>query len=281
MRIIGTLLLIFLTTSAFLACFAAVYIVNVILPQANMDLSSFNVDENSVMYYQDKSTGEYKELRQVLSVTNSQWVDYEDMPQYLKDAAVAIEDRRFWKHNGVDWWRTTQAVVSMFTGGDIQGGSTITQQLIKNLTDYNETTVKRKVTEIFRALYVDSHYEKEDILELYLNVIPLGSGCEGVGAAAEKYFGKSVSDLTLAECASLISITNNPTIYGPYSDAVFTNSETGEQKTARDKNKERQELVLWSMLDQGYITQEEYDEAVAQELARLHENGTYPATLRN
>ena len=80
MRIIGTLLLIFLTTSAFLACFAAVYIVNVILPQANMDLSSFNVDENSVMYYQDKSTGEYKELRQVLSVTNSQWVDYEDMP---------------------------------------------------------------------------------------------------------------------------------------------------------------------------------------------------------
>ena len=102
MRIIGTLLLIFLTTSAFLACFAAVYIVNVILPQANMDLSSFNVDENSVMYYQDKSTGEYKELRQVLSVTNSQWVDYEDMPQYLKDAAVAIEDRRFWTHNGVD-----------------------------------------------------------------------------------------------------------------------------------------------------------------------------------
>ena len=87
MRVIGTLLLIFLTTSAFLACFAAVYIVNVILPQANMDLSSFNVDENSVMYYQDKSTGEYKELRQVLSVTNSQWVDYEDMPQYLKDAA--------------------------------------------------------------------------------------------------------------------------------------------------------------------------------------------------
>ena len=80
------------------------------------------------------------------------------------------------------------------------------------------------------------------------------------------YFGKPVQELTLAECASLISITNNPTIYGPYSDAVFTNSETGEQKTARDKNKERQELVLWSMLDQGYITQEEYDEAVAQEL---------------
>ena len=97
------------------------------------------------------------------------------------------------------------------------------------------------------------------------------------------YFGKPVQELTLAECASLISITNNPTIYGPYSDAVFTNSETGEQKTARDKNKERQELVLWSMLDQGYITQEEYDEAVAQELARLHEKryiSRYAAELK-
>ena len=271
LRIIGTLLLIFLTTSAFLACFGAVYIVNVILPQASMDLSSFNVDENSVMYYQDKTTGEYKELRQVLSVTNSEWVDYEDMPQYLKDAAVAIEDRRFWKHNGVDWWRTAQAVVSMFTGGDIQGGSTITQQLIKNLTDYNETTVKRKVTEIFRALYVDSHYEKDDILELYLNVIPLGSGCEGVGAAAEKYFGKSVSDLTLAECASLIGITNNPSKYGPYSTAQVENSE-GEMWNAVQWNKYRQEVILGQMLEQGKISQEEYDEAVAQELVFVGTN---------
>ena len=265
LRVIGTLLLIFLTTSAFLACFAAVYIANVILPQASMDLSSFTVDENSVMYYQDRTTGEYKELRQVLSVTNSEWVDYEDMPEYLKEAAVAIEDRRFWTHNGVDWWRTAQAVVSMFTGGDIQGGSTITQQLIKNLTDYNETTVKRKVTEIFRALYVDSHYEKADILELYLNVIPLGSGCEGVGAASEKYFGKPVSDLTLAECASLIGITNNPSKYGPYSTARVENS-NGEMWDAVQWNKYRQEVILGQMLEQGKISQAEYDEAVAQEL---------------
>lgn len=265
LRVIGTLLLIFLTTSAFLACFAAVYIVNVILPQANMDLSSFNVDENSVMYYQDKNTGEYKELRQVLSVTDSQWVDYEDMPQYLKDAAVAIEDRRFWTHNGVDWGRTAKAVISMFTGGDIQGGSTITQQLIKNLTDYNETTVKRKVTEIFRALYVDANYEKDEILELYLNVIPLGSGCEGVGAAAQKYFGKSVSDLTLAECASLVGITNNPSKYGPYSTARVENA-NGEMWDAVQWNKYRQEVILGQMLEQGKISQQEYDEAVAQEL---------------
>lgn len=270
-RIIGTLLLIFVTTSAFLACFGAVYIVNVILPQANMDLSSFTVDENSVMYYQDKSTGEYKELRQVLSVTNSQWVDYEDMPQYLKDAAVAIEDRRFWTHSGVDWWRTAQAVFSMFTGGDIQGGSTITQQLIKNLTDYNETTVKRKVTEIFRALNVDANYEKDEILELYLNVIPLGSGCEGVGAASMKYFGKPVSELTLAECASLIGITNNPSKYGPYSTAQVENS-SGEMWSAVQWNKYRQEVILGQMLEQGKISREEYDEAVAQELVFVGNN---------
>lgn len=271
LRAIGTLLLIFVTTCAIMCCFGAVYIINVILPNADMDLDSFALNENSVMYYQDKDTGEYKELRQVLSVTSSEWVDYEDMPQYLKDAAVAIEDRRFWTHNGVDWWRTAQAVFSMFTGGDIQGGSTITQQLIKNLTDYNETTVKRKITEIFRALNVDAKYDKDVILELYLNVIPLGSGCEGVGAAAEKYFGKSASDLTLAECASLIAITNNPSKYGPYSTARVENSE-GELWDGKQWNKYRQEVILGQMLKQEKITQAEYDEAVAQELVFVGTN---------
>ena len=148
--VIGTILLVAVTTGAIMCCFAAVYIQNTILPQAQLDLNDFTLNENSVMYYQDDN-GQYQELGQVLSDTSSQWVDFEEIPQDLKDAAVAIEDRRFYTHHGVDWWRTAQAVVSMFTGGDIQGGSTITQQLIKNLTDENDVTVKRKVTEIFRA----------------------------------------------------------------------------------------------------------------------------------
>ena len=169
----------------------------------------------------------------------------------------------------------------MFTGGDISGGSTITQQLIKNLTGYNETTVKRKITEIVRALRFTQNNSKEDTITWYLNVIPLGSRCEGVGSAAYTYFGKSVSELDLAECASLISITNNPSRYSPYSTAVVKNEKTGEMWDAKQWNKYRQEVILGEMLKQGMISQEEHDEAVAQELARLHENGTYPATLRN
>ena len=262
--VIGTILLVAVTTGAIMCCFAAVYIQSTILPQAQLDLNDFTLNENSVMYYQDDN-GQYQELGQVLSDTSSQWVDFEEIPQDLKDAAVAIEDRRFYTHHGVDWWRTAQAVVSMFTGGDIQGGSTITQQLIKNLTDENDVTVKRKVTEIFRALYADETYGKDTVLLYYLNIIPLGAGCEGVGAAAETYFGKSVSELSLAECASLIAITNNPSRYGPYSLARVANSE-GEMWTAVQWNKYRQELILHEMLDQGYITQEEHDQAVAEEL---------------
>ena len=262
--VIGTILLVAVTTGAIMCCFAAVYIRNNILPQAQMDMNDFTLNENSIMYYQDDS-GQYQELGQVLSDTSSEWVDFEEIPQDLKDAAVAIEDRRFYTHHGVDWWRTAQAVVSMFTGGDIQGGSTITQQTIKNLTKKNEVTVTRKVQEIFTALYVDETYGKDTVLLYYLNISPLGAGCEGVGAAAEKYFGKSVSELSLAECASIISITNNPTIYGPNSNVRMTN-EDGEVTTGRERNKQRQELVLWTMWDQGIITKEEYQAAVAEEL---------------
>ena len=224
------------------------------------------MNQTSTIYYKDSTTGEYVEHLSLHGTENRQLVDFEEIPDNLINATVAIEDETFWKHHGVNWKRTLKGVLLMFTGGDIQGGSTITQQLIKNATQYDDVTVKRKILEIFTALDFDKTYSKEQILEWYLNYIYLGEGCYGVATAAQNYFGKELSELDLAECASLISITNNPTIYGPYSDAVFTNSETGEQKTARDKNKERQELVLWSMLDQGYITQEEYDEAVAQEL---------------
>ena len=265
LKVVGTLFLVGLCTSAILCCFAAWYIRTVILPQSDLSLDDFQLGENSIMYYLDRDTGEYKELVTLLNTTSSIWVDYEEIPENLVNAAVAIEDKRFWTHDGVDWLRTGRAVLSMFTGGEIQGGSTITQQLIKNLTQYNETTVKRKIIEIVRALKVDAEYDKVDIMELYLNVIPLGSGCEGVGSAAYEYFGKSVSDLTLAECASLIAITNNPSKYGPYSSAQ-SNGPDGELWDARQWNKYRQEVILYQMLDQEMISQEEYDQAAAQEL---------------
>ena len=272
-KTIGTLILIGLCTGALLACFAAVYINEVIVPIADLSPDDFVWNEDSIMYYQDKTTGQYVEMTKLNNITSSVWVDYDEIPEDLINAAVAIEDKRFWTHPGVDWRRTAYAVYSMFTGKEISGGSTITQQLLKNTTQYNETTVKRKITEIIRALRFTQNNSKEDTLMYYLNVIPLGSKYKGVGSAALGYFGKPVSELTLAECASLIGITNNPSKYGPYSFSRSQGFNTDEIWSARQWNKYRQEVILNQMLEQHYITREEYDEAVAQELVFVKEQG--------
>lgn len=251
LKILGTLLLVALTTGALLACFAAVYVKTVIIPLTPLDLDNFQVGLNSVLYYVDES-GQEHELRTLHGDENRVWVDFEDIPEDLINATVAIEDQRFWTHSGVDWKRTAKAILLMFTGQDIQGGSTITQQLIKNITTYNDTTVKRKVVEIFRALEFTKNYDKNTTLEWYLNYIYLGRKCDGVYTASYKYFGKHLSELTAAECASLISITNNPSLYDPY--------------TNPENNEKRKNLVLRAMYEQEYLTKEEYEQAKAQEL---------------
>jgi len=251
LNVLGTLLLVALTTGALLACFAAVYVKTVIIPLTPLDLDNFQAGLNSVLYYVDDD-GKEHELRTLHGDENRIWVKFEDIPQDLINATVAIEDQRFWKHPGVDWKRTAAAVFYMFTGQDIQGGSTITQQLIKNITTYNDTTVKRKVVEIFRALEFTKNYDKNTTLEWYLNYIYLGRNCDGVYTASYKYFGKHLNELTVAECASLISITNNPSLYDPY--------------TNPENNEKRKNLVLRAMYEQEYLTKEEYEEARAQEL---------------
>lgn len=261
-----TIVLIFVITMAMLACMAAAYIKNVILPEADLKLDEYNPNLTSTMYYKDPDTGDYVEMQDLYAEENRVWVKIEEMPQDLLDAAVAIEDKRFYKHHGVDWIRTAKAVLCMFTGTDVQGGSTLTQQLIKNITTEDDVTVKRKITEIFRALEFEKNYSKEDILEWYLNYIYLGQRCNGVYTASYKYFGKHVSELSLAECASLIGITNNPSKYDPLGHLEIVDEETGEVTTSRDFNKQRQELILKSMLEQDYITKEEYDAAMAEEL---------------
>ena len=273
LKVIVTLILVGLCTGALMACFAAVYINEVIVPIADLSPDDFSWKEDSIMYYEDKSTGQYVEMTKLLNVTSSVWVDYSEIPEDLINATVAIEDRRFWTHPGVDWRRTGYAVYSMFTGKEISGGSTITQQLIKNQTNYNETTVKRKITEIVRAFRFTQNNSKEDTITYYLNAIPLGSKFEGVGAAALGYFGKPVSELTLAECASLIGITNNPSKYGPYSFSKSKGFDTDEIWDARQWNKYRQEVILYQMLEQEYISREEYDQAVAQELVFVRDAG--------
>ena len=252
-KIFGTVVLVCFLALLIFVCIFAVYIKNDLSDQVDFSVEGFSLDQTSVIYYQDRATGEWKELKELYSTENRVWVSYEEIPSDLKFACIAIEDKRFMEHQGVDWLRTAKACVNLFLGkGDAYGASTITQQLIKNLTHEDEVTVRRKIVEIFRALEFEKKYSKEDILEWYLNIIPLGQNCSGVQAAAQTYFGKDVEDLTLAECASLIGITNNPSKYNPYINP--------------ENNKDRQETILYEMKKQGYIDEYQYQEAVNQEL---------------
>ena len=195
------------------------------IPNATLNLDDYTLNENSVVYYYDSATGLPVELATLVGKENREWVDYEDIPQDLINAVIAVEDKRFYQHNGVDWYRTAGAFVNMFLGmRNTFGGSTITQQLVKNLTQYDDVTVSRKISEIFTALDVERRYDKKTIITWYLNYIYLGNGYSGVQAAAKGYFGKDVSELTLAECASLAGITNNPSLYIPASPAGPTAS---------------------------------------------------------
>lgn len=257
-KVLGTLLLVGITTCAIMACFATVYIKTVIMPQTEVNAANFALNLSSTIYYTDPQTGEDKELRTLHGGENRVWVAYEDIPENLIKAAVAIEDERFYTHHGVDWKRTAGAFIRMFVGmKDTYGGSTLTQQLIKNITQYDDVTVKRKIVEIFSALEFEKTHSKEEILEMYLNYIYFGESSYGVYTAAYTYFGKNVSELSLAECASLIGITNNPSMYDPYLS-----------ENTKNKNKERQEIILHKMAEEkiGFITEAERDAAIAQEL---------------
>jgi len=271
LKVLGTLFLVGVTTCAILACFAVVYINTVIIPQSNLDLYdlSMNMSLSTTMYYKDRETGELKELRTIHGSENRIWISYDDIPKDLINATIAIEDKRFETHHGVDWLRTGKAVLLMFTGGSIQGGSTITQQLIKNMTENDDVTVKRKITEIFQALELEKNYTKDVILEWYLNKIYLGQGCYGVYTASYAYFGKNIQELSLAECASLIGITNNPSLYDPYRHGYDEDGNV-DPDWGRKNNANRALNVLYQMLDQEKITQEEYDEAEAQVKAGLN-----------
>ena len=228
-----------------------IYAVNVINGDPVFDLNEkkHSLSQTSFIYAYDKK-GNLKELTRLHSEENREWIDLEDIGEYLPEAFKAIEDKRFDEHHGVDWIRTAGVIVKPSNFG--QGGSTITQQLIKNLTDEKQVTIARKFTEILSALNLEKYNNKDDIMEAYLNTIFLSSGCYGVKTAAETYFGKDVNALNIAECACIASITKSPTLYNPLINP--------------DENRKRQLNVLDAMLDQGRITQEQYDEAVAYEM---------------
>ena len=238
------------------------YLQGDILPESSsFELEISDMDQTSFVYCVD-SDGNIKLLQQIHTVADRQWAYYDEIPENLIHAAVAIEDKRFYEHQGVDWITTVKACINMFMGGESQfGGSTITQQLIKNKTEEDSVTVQRKVMEIFRALNAEKEYEKDTIMEWYLNTIYFGRGCFGVKSAAAEYFGKELNSLTIAECASLISITNNPSLYNPYRITLDKEGLTGAEQ-----NRDRQLDTLYEMKNQGWITEEEYEQAKAQEM---------------
>lgn len=238
-----------------------------VIPKANYSLEGQTLNQSSFIYAYDKEAGDYVELRQLSAVENRIWADYNEIPQYMIDAIVSIEDKRFWEHDGVDWKRTLGASANMFIGGDTYGGSTITQQLIKNLTGKNEVTVRRKLNEVFTALNFEKHYEKWEILEWYLNVIYLGEGAYGAKSAAKVYFGKELNELTLKECACLMGITNNPYMYDPYLHPVA--------------NEKRTQIILSEMLAQGKISKLEYTKASLQELVLKNSSAEESMTCTN
>ena len=276
LHILGRVILWIMILGATLAVIAAIagvifynkfsdYLKTDVIPKSeeyadSLQLDNISLPQTSILYCRDPETGTYRELQQLYSSQNRIWVSYDEIPKDLVNAAVAIEDRRFNDHDGVDWLRTLSAVQN-FVGGDSSfGASTITQQLIKNLSKEDDVTVNRKVQEIFRALAVEQQYTKEEIMEWYLNTIYLGEGCYGVQSAAEVYFAKDVGELTTAECACLIAITNNPSLYDPY--------------IAPQSNRKRQLTILSEMYNQGYIsTKSAYDAAKGQEM--LFRNGLY------
>ena len=233
------------------AVLLSMYVVQVTAdPEGLLDIESRRTAQSTILFA--RNGDEYDTLTSGNS--SSIWRALTDIPENLQHAVIAIEDKDFYDEIGVNFKRTIAAALNELTGqrllGSQQGASTLEQQLVKNLTEDDAVDYGRKFREIFRAIGMSNRYSKETILEAYLNTVPLTGVIEGVEAGARTYFGKSVEELTLAECATLASISKNPTGYNP--------------ATNPENLLTRRNHVLWEMLDQGYITQEEYDAATAE-----------------
>lgn len=231
----------------------------------NLEEEKANQNQTSFIYAYD-SNGNEVELARLHGEEDRVWVDLDDMSPYMAEAFIALEDTRFKEHKGVDWIRTIGVLVVPENLG--QGGSTITQQLIKNLTNERAATTVRKFNEILTALNLEVHYDKDTIIEAYLNTLYLGSGCYGVKTASQEYFGKDVSELNAAECAVIASITQAPTKYNPLLNP--------------DKNRDRQLYCLKMMYEEkGFLTEEEYDEACNYELIFTNSENYVPKIDEN
>lgn len=257
LTVIGTtvsaMLLIFVIMMCIVVTIVTVYILDFADNGFDLNLRDAETQFTTMIYGYDEE-GHEVELKRIAIEQNRFWVDYEDISPHLIHAVIATEDKRFYEHEGVDWRRTIFSlganVLNSSRAGE--GGSTITQQLIKNLTGDDEISWERKLREIFRALSLEKKYTKTDILESYLNNIGWGGMNYGVGAAAQQYFGKEAKDLDIAEAAILASMIKNPRLRSPYADL--------------ENCRENQLNTLYYMYEQGYINTEEYENAIDEQV---------------
>ena len=245
-----TLLLVFFIAGIIVCFNIFFYIMDLAAQPSGIDLDARSLNLSSFVYVKDEGKDEFYEYETLYGTENRVWVDYNEIPKAMVDAQVAIEDKRFFEHKGVDWLRTGEAMLNLAGGDDSFGASTITQQLIKNLTEDDEVSINRKIREILKALKVEKEYTKDEIMEAYLNVVNFGGSCQGVQAAAQRYFGKDIKDCSIAECAAIAGITQNPSKWDPL---IYP-----------ENNYIRREDVLFAMHAYGKITDEEYQAAMEE-----------------
>ena len=249
-RALLTIVLVLVIAGIIVGISIGAYVIKIANEPTGIDLNARSLNLSSFIYVENSKTGDFEEYQKLYGTENRIWVNLKDMPKAMPEAIVAIEDKRFYEHNGVDWFRTGSAILSLMTGRDNYGGSTLTQQLVKNITDDSEVSLTRKLREIFRALNIEREYSKDDIIEAYLNVVNFGNNCQGVESAAQLYFDKSISECTVAECAAIAGITQNPSRWNPL--------------LYPENNKERRETVLDQMYEQGKLTKAEFDTAMEE-----------------
>ena len=219
-------------------------------------------EDMTVYYYAYDSSNKLIEVFKSSKDKKREWTNFSDIGDGLKQGFIAMEDRDFYRHKGVNIKRTAAAVINHFLKlRSSFGASTITQQVIKNISGDNETNISRKFKEIMRAINLERNHSKDEIFELYMNIVPMSGNMYGVGAAADIYFGKEASDLSIAEAATIVGITNAPSKYNPYTHA--------------DACVEKRNKVLFAMYDVGFIDKDEYDVSVKSPLVLNSGTGNY------
>ena len=254
-RFIWILMTILLWSAVTVVICTAFYLTSTFSTSADELLPTLGTKVQSPQFYVYHFIDRSNRVGERENVTDQTWsgkktayVPYNDIPQAMIDAVVAIEDKRFFRHRGTDWKRTISALVNYFLQGERHfGGSTITQQLVKNLTGEKDPTWQRKIQEILWARDLERKLDKTQILELYLNVVHFSDQCDGIASAAEHYFSKTVAELSIEECAAIIAITNNPSYYNPIRHP--------------ENNLARRDIILTEMHKQGYLDEKVFEAA--------------------